>query len=158
MNDTSLGKKWPICLIDRSDWPPLRSLNSCCHCLRQVLLLDCWGSRSPAWRLRLSDFCEGSDRMAVNRLGRLGRLSGMWLDMATRSQNQGMLATPEQSEWFSYMGSLATSPPLCPIWLMVRRCILLDPTMANWTHPLLWPGDLVPVTQNRWLVVEPRGK
>ena len=36
---------------------------------------------------------------------RLGRLSGIWLDMATRSQNQGMLghpkacwATPEQSE------------------------------------------------------------
>ena len=58
-------------------------------------------------------------------------------------------ATPEQSEWFSYMGSLVTSPPLCPIWLMVRRCILLDPTMADWAHPLLWPGDPVPVTQNR---------
>ena len=58
-------------------------------------------------------------------------------------------ATPEQSEWFSYMGSLATSPPLCPIWLMVRRCMLLDPTMADWAHPLLWPGDPVPVTQNR---------
>ena len=32
--------------------------------------------------------------MAVNRLDRLGRLSGMWLDMATRSQNQGMLGHP----------------------------------------------------------------
>ena len=32
--------------------------------------------------------------MAVNRLGRLGRLSGIWLDMATRSQNQGMLDHP----------------------------------------------------------------
>ena len=32
--------------------------------------------------------------MAVNRLGRLGRFSGMWLDMATRSQNQGMLGHP----------------------------------------------------------------
>ena len=32
--------------------------------------------------------------MAVNRLGRLGRLSGIWLDMATRSQNQGMLGHP----------------------------------------------------------------
>ena len=30
--------------------------------------------------------------MAVNRLG---RLSGIWLDMATRSQNQGMLGHPE---------------------------------------------------------------
>ena len=32
--------------------------------------------------------------MAVNRLGRLGKLSGIWLDMATRSQNQGMLGHP----------------------------------------------------------------
>ena len=32
--------------------------------------------------------------MAVNRLGRLGRLSGIWLDMASRSQNQGMLGHP----------------------------------------------------------------
>ena len=32
--------------------------------------------------------------MAVNRLVRLGRLSGIWLDMATRSQNQGMLGHP----------------------------------------------------------------
>ena len=32
--------------------------------------------------------------MAVNRLGRLGRLSGIWLDMVTRSQNQGMLGLP----------------------------------------------------------------
>ena len=32
--------------------------------------------------------------MAVNRLGRLGRLSGIWLDMATRSQNQGLLGHP----------------------------------------------------------------
>ena len=30
----------------------------------------------------------------VNRLGRLGRLSGIWLDMSTRSQNQGMLGHP----------------------------------------------------------------
>ena len=56
-------------------------------------------------------------------------------------------ATPEQSEWFSCMGSPATPPPLCPIWLMVGRCMLPDPTMADWAHPLLWPGDPVPVTQ-----------
>ena len=30
----------------------------------------------------------------VNRLGRLGRLSGIWLDMATGSQNQGMMGHP----------------------------------------------------------------
>ena len=32
--------------------------------------------------------------MAVNRLGRLSRLSGIWLDMATRSRNQDMLGHP----------------------------------------------------------------
>ena len=32
--------------------------------------------------------------MVVNRLGRLGRLSGIWLEKATRSQNQGMLGHP----------------------------------------------------------------
>ena len=32
--------------------------------------------------------------MVVKRLGRLGRLSGIWLDMATRSRNQGMLGHP----------------------------------------------------------------
>ena len=32
--------------------------------------------------------------MAGNRLGILGRLSGIWLDVATRSQNQGMLGHP----------------------------------------------------------------
>ena len=30
----------------------------------------------------------------VNRLGRLGILGGIWLDMATRSQNQGILGHP----------------------------------------------------------------
>ena len=56
-------------------------------------------------------------------------------------------ATPEQSERFSFMGSPATSPPLFPIWLMVGRCVLQNPTMADSAHPLLWPGDPVPVTQ-----------
>ena len=32
--------------------------------------------------------------MAVNRLGILDRLSGIWLEVATRSQNQGMLGHP----------------------------------------------------------------
>ena len=32
--------------------------------------------------------------MTVNRLRRSGKLSGIWLDMTTRSQNQGMLGHP----------------------------------------------------------------
>ena len=55
------------------------------------------------------------------------------------------------------MKSPATSP-LCPISLIVGRCMLPDPTMADLARSLLWPGDPVPVTQQRQLVVEPRGK
>ena len=85
--------------------------------------------------------------MAVNRLGRLGRLSGIWLDMANRSQNQGMLGHPGAIRMILLHGESATPPPLCPIWLMVGMCMLPDPTMADWVHPLLWPGDSVAVTQ-----------
>ena len=84
-----------FCLIDWSGWSPLRSLNSCCHRLREALLLECWGSRSRASRLRFVRFLWGIWlNGCVNRLGRLGRLSGIWLDMTTGSQNQGMLGHP----------------------------------------------------------------
>ena len=75
--------------------------------------------------------------MAVNKLGRLGRLSGIWLDMATRSQNQGMLGHP---------GAI--------------RMILLHGESCNFSIILpnmLWLGDRVPVTE-RQLVVERCGK
>ena len=48
--------------------------------------------------------------MAVNRLGRLGRLSGILLDMATRSQNQGMLGHPGAIRMILLHGE--SSPPL----------------------------------------------
>ena len=44
-------------------------------------------------------------------------------------------------------GSPATSPPLCPKWLLVGRRMRPDPPMEDWVHPLLLPGDPVPVTQ-----------
>ena len=76
-------------------------------------------------------FCEGSDQMAVNRLDRLGRLSGMWLDMATRSQNQGMLGHPGAIRMILLHGESCNFSTTCPIWLMVGRCMLSDPTMAD---------------------------
>ena len=83
----------------------------------------------------------------IYRLGRTGRLSGIWLDMSLGPKTKVCWASPEQSEWFSFMGSPATSPPLCPRWVLVGRHMRPDPPMADWVHPQLWPGDLVPVTQ-----------
>ena len=104
--------KRPTCLIDWSDWSPLRSLNSCCHCLRRAVLLDCWGSRSHAWRLRFVRFLWG---ISLNGwLGRLGRLSGIWLDMATRSQNQGMLGHPRAIRMILLHGESCNSSTTLP--------------------------------------------
>ena len=113
---------------------------------------------SPAPRLlRLQEPCMEIKICQISVRDLIEWLSTGWADQAGSvgfgwtwpldPQTKACWATPEQSEWFSYMGSLATSPPLCPIWLMVGRCMLSDPTMADWAHPLLWPGDPVPVTQ-----------
>ena len=56
--------------------------------------------------------------MAVNRLGRLGRLSGIWLDMATRSQNRGMLGHPGAIRMTLLHGESCNFSTTCPIWLM----------------------------------------
>ena len=95
-----------------------------------------------------SDFCEGYDWRAVSTgceywAGSVG-FGWTWpLDPRTKA----CWASLDQSEWFSCMGSPATSPPLCPIWLLVGRRMCPDPPMADWVHPLLWPQDPVPVTQ-----------
>ena len=54
--EAPLCKNGPLCLIDRSGWSSLRSLNLCCHCLREALLLDCCGLRSQAWRFRFDRY------------------------------------------------------------------------------------------------------
>ena len=77
-------KNHPLCLTDWSGWDSMRSLNMCCHTLREALLLDSWGSRCQAWRLRFDRFLW---RMWLNGwVNRLGRHNGIWLYMATRSQ------------------------------------------------------------------------
>ena len=75
-------------------------------------------------------------------LGRLGRLRGIWLDMA-----KACWATLEMPEWSSCTGSPATSPPFCPRWLLVGRHMHPDPPMAGWVCWLPRPGSLVPLTQ-----------
>ena len=52
------------------------------------------------------------------------------LDPRTR----GCWAIPVQSGSFCYMGSLATSPPLCPRWLPVGRHMGPVPPMADSVH------------------------
>ena len=91
--------------------------------------------------LGFSDFCEGSDWRAV---------STGWADWADSvgsgwtwpldPKTKARWATPEQLEWFSCMGSPATSPPLCPRWLLVGRHKCPDPPMADWGRPLQWLG------------------
>ena len=142
-------KNGPLCLIDWSNWSSLRSLNLCCHHLREALVLDICGSRSQAWRFRFDRFLWRIWLNGwVNRLGRLGRHNGIWLDMATRSHNKACWASLEQSGWFCCMGSPATSPPLCKRWLPVGRHMGPDPPRTGWVHPMPKQGDLGPVKQN----------
>ena len=75
--------------------------------------------------------CQISVRDLIEWLDRLGRLSGMWLDMATRSQNQGMLGHPGAIRMILLHGESCNFSTTCPIWLMVGRCMLSDPTMAD---------------------------
>ena len=83
----------------------------------------------------------------VNRLGRLGRLSGIWLDMVIRSQNQGLLGLPGAIRMILLHGESSNFSTTCPRWLLVGRHMCPDPPMADLVHPLLWPGDPVRVTQ-----------
>ena len=117
-----LCKNGPLCLIDGSGWSTLRSLNLCCHCLREALFLDCCGSRSQACRFRFDRFlCRVWLIGWVTRLGRLGTQWDLTGHGHYRSQNQGMLGHAGQSVWACCMGNPATSPTLCPIWLLVGR-------------------------------------
>ena len=73
-------------------------------------------------------------------MSRLGRLSGIWLDFPLDRKTRACWAIQEQTERFSCMGSPATSPPLCPRWLLVGRH--MDPDVRHWRQKL------------RYLVVE----
>ena len=68
--------------------------------------------------------------MAVNRLGRLGRHSGMWLNMATRSQNQGMLGQPGAIRMILLHGESCNFSTTLPN-MADGEVYPLDPTMAD---------------------------
>ena len=97
--------------------------------------------------------------MAVNRLGRLGRFRGKWLDMATRSQNQGMLGHPgairmillhgESCNFSTTLPNMADGEKVYPFRSYHGR-LSTSTAVARGTGT----GD----TKQRRLVVEPCGK
>ena len=93
--------------------------------------------------------------MAVNRLDRLGRLSGMWLDMATRSQNQGMLGHPGAIRMILLHGescNFITLPNMADGEVYAFRSY--HGRLSTSTAVARGSGD----TKQRRFVVEPRGK
>ena len=85
--------------------------------------------------------------MAVNRLGRLGRLSGIWLDMATRSQNQGMLGHPGAIRMILLHGESCNFSTTLPNMIDGGKVYAFRSCHGRLRVSLLWPGDPVPVTQ-----------
>ena len=72
---------YPVVSNDWSGWSSL-SLNSYCHCFREALLLDCWGSRSHACRSNFDRFLWGV--WLDGWESRLDRYQGIWPDMTQR--------------------------------------------------------------------------
>ena len=97
--------------------------------------------------------------MAVNRLGRLGRLSGIWLDMATRSQNQGMLGHPGAIRMILLHGesyNFSTTLPNMADGGKVHAFRSYHGRLSTSTAVAKRSGT--GDTKQRQLVVEPRGK
>ena len=95
--------------------------------------------------------------MAVNRLDRLGRLSRMWLDMATRSQNQGMLGHPGAIRMILLHGescNFTTLPSMADGEVYAFRSYHGRLSTSTAVARGSGTGD----TKQRRLVVEPRGK
>ena len=92
---TPFDKHGSLRLIDTSGSASLRSFNSCCHFLREPLLLYTFGSRSQACRFRLKrSLWRHLLKGCVSRFSTCGSNSGTWTDRLTRSQNQGMFGHP----------------------------------------------------------------
>ena len=92
--------------------------------------------------------------MAVNRLD---RLSGMWLDMATRSQNQGMLGHPGAIRMILLHGescNFTTLPNMADGEVYAFRSYHGRLSTSTAVARGSGTGD----TKQRRLVVEPRGK
>ena len=96
--------------------------------------------------------------MAVNRLDRLGRLSGMWLDMATRSQNQGMLGHPGAIRMILLHGQSCNFPTTLPNMADGEVYAFRSYHGRLSTSTAVARGSGTGDTKQRRFVVEPRGK
>ena len=92
--------------------------------------------------------------MAVNRLGRLGRLSGIWLDMATRSQNH--VGPPRSNQNDSLTCNFSTTLPNMADGGKVYAFRSYHGRLSASTA--VARGSGTGDTKQRQLVVEPRGK
>ena len=97
--------------------------------------------------------------MAVNRLDRLGRLSGMWLDMATRSQNQGMMGHPGAIIMILLHGESCNFSTTLPNMADGEKVYAFRSYHGRLsTSTAVARGSGTGDTKQRRLVVEPRGK
>ena len=97
--------------------------------------------------------------MAVNRLDRLGRLSGMWLDMAPRSQNQGMLGHPGAIRMILLHGESCNFSTTLPNMADGEQVYAFRSYPGRLsTSTAVARGSGTGDTKQRRLVVEPHGK
>ena len=87
--------------------------------------------------------------MAVNRLGRLGRFSGMWLDMVTRSQNQGMLGHPGAIRMILLHGESCNFSTTLPNMADGEKVYPFRSYHGRLSTSTAVAREPVPVTQNR---------
>ena len=97
--------------------------------------------------------------MAVNRLGRLGRLSGIWLDVATRSQNQGMLGHPGEIRMILLHGESCNFSTTLPNMADGGKVYAFRSYHGRLSaSTAVARGSGTDDTKQRQLVVEPHGK
>ena len=97
--------------------------------------------------------------MAVTRLGRLGRLRGMWMDMTTRSQNQGMLGHPGAIRMILLHGESCNSSTTLPNMADGEKVYAFRSYHGRLsTSTAVTRGSGTGDTKQRRLVVEPCGK
>ena len=145
ITETPLCKKAPLCL-HRRNWLILfeeLQFTTASEKLCSLIAVDL-GARHVG--LGLTGSCAGSGWMAETPswVGWANTVGSDWT-LPVDPRTRACWATLVQSEWFCCMGSPATSPLLCPRWLLVGRHMGPDPHRTGWVHPLAMPG-----VWNRW--------
>ena len=92
-------------------------------------------------------------------VGRLGRLSGIWLDMATRSRNHGMLGHPGAIRMILLHGDPCNFSTTLPNMADGGKVYAFRSYLGRLnTSTAVARGSGTGDTKRRQLVVEPRGK